>query len=211
MNLRTALRPALFGTALITASTALAQENSGVSLQQLQQEQAQQQQQGQPAVVATHRDWEVVCAEDPNGLQSCEMYQLLTDESNQPVAEVSIAALPFGAEFAAGATVTTPLETFLPFGMGFFIGDRPGEGEEIRVEGFRVCTVVGCIVRMGLSPDEVNEMKAGSSATVLIAPFVAIDQPIEITISLAGFTAAYDELQERMAASAARARELQGQ
>ena len=69
--------------------------------------------------------------------------------------------LPLGAEFAAGATVTTPLETFLPTGLGF----RIGTAENMRVEGFRVCTVVGCVVRMGLTAEEIDQMKAGSTAT----------------------------------------------
>jgi invasion protein IalB len=207
MSIRSALSPALFFAAMAATPAVVAQE-VGTAEPALQQP---LQQQGQPTVVATHRDWEVLCIDDENGIQNCEMYQLLTDGSDQPVAEISIAALPFGSDFAAGATVTTPLETFLPFGMGFFIGDPPGEGDEIRVEGFRVCTVVGCIVRMGLSPEEINQMKAGATATAVIAPFVAIDQPVEITISLAGFTAAYDELQTRLAEAAARARELQDQ
>lgn len=156
-----------------------------------------------PYVAQTHRDWQVICSPQGEGQpEVCEMYQLLVDSSASPIAEISIAALPLGAEFAAGATVTTPLETFLPTGLGF----RIGESETMRIEPFRVCTVVGCMVRMGLSQDEVTAMRAGTVATLTIAPFIAVDQPIDITVSLAGFTAAYEDIQTRFALAAAAAR-----
>tara|TARA_R110002073_G_scaffold87564_9_gene207883 strand:- start:1318 stop:1908 length:591 start_codon:yes stop_codon:yes gene_type:complete len=161
---------------------------------------------GTPFVDATFADWEILCTQiDEAGAIACEMYQLLNDGTGSPIAEISIAALPFGSEVAAGATVTAPLETFLPSGLGWRIGDA----EEMRIEQFRVCNVVGCFVRMGLTVEEVDAMKAGSNATVVIAPFVAIDQPIEINVSLSGFTAAYEDLQTRLAEAAIRMRENQ--
>lgn len=195
MTIRTALRSALISAALVASPLAAPAQDTAAGAAPAQPE--------GPVVAATHRDWEILCtAIDAEGTQACEMYQLLRDPNGSPIAEISIAALPLGSEFAAGATVTTPLETFLPTGLGF----RIGQAEEMRIEGFRVCTVVGCIVRMGLSADEVDQMKAGSSASIIIAPFVAVDQPIEIVISLAGFTAAYDDLQTRLAEAAAAAR-----
>ena len=196
MMFRSALVSGLVSAALLSAPMAFAQETAADPA-------ASAQQAAGPVLAATFRDWQIICSPEVEGqAQTCEMYQLLMDASDSPIAELSIAALPLGAEFAAGATVTTPLETFLPTGMGF----RIGQEENMRIEGFRVCTVVGCVVRMGLSPDEIDRMKAGTSATVTIAPFVAIDQPVDINISLAGFTAAYDDLQTRLAAAAAAAR-----
>lgn len=202
MTFRTALVPALLGATLLSAPV-LAQDTGGAAAPAAPAP-------GAPAagttVAATYRDWQIICAPASDSQpEQCEMYQLLHDAQNSPIAEISIAALPLGAEFAAGATVTTPLETFLPTGMGFWIGPMPADNQ-IRVEPFRVCTVVGCVVRMGLSSDEIDQMKAGSGATVMIAPFVAVNQPVQIGISLAGFTAAYDDLQTRLAAAAAAAR-----
>lgn len=149
----------------------------------------------EPFEAAVHNDWSIMCERtDAVEATNCEMYQLLRDASGSPIAEISVVALPFGAEFAAGATITTPLETFLPTGMGWHIGSA----EDMRVEPFRVCTVVGCIVRMGLNVEDIDAMKAGAQATITIAPFVQIEQPIEIAVSLSGFTAAYDDLQTRL-------------
>lgn len=205
MTLRSVLLPGLIGAALI-ALPALAQETAPAETAPAAEAPAAAASNG-PFLAETHRDWQIVCTPAPQGAPentapSCEMYQLLHDANNSPIAEISIAVLPLGAEFSAGATVTTPLETFLPTGMGF----RIGETEQMRIEPFRVCTVVGCVVRMGLSADEVDQLKSGSDATLTIAPFVAINQPVDITVSLAGFTAAYDDLQTRLSEAAAAAR-----
>lgn len=151
---------------------------------------------GEPTLVSEHRDWQILCTRfEVDGPEVCEMYQLLTETgSDQPVAEISIAALAASGDIVAGATITTPLETFLPTGMGFRIG---ADTEQMRVEEFRVCTVIGCIVRMGLSETEVTQMQRGAEAFVTIVPFVAVDQAVDIRVSLMGFTAALAELRER--------------
>jgi len=150
---------------------------------------------GEPYVAATHRDWQILCNRFGEEEQEfCEMYQLLETEDG-PIAEISIAALPEGSEFQAGATITTPLETFLPTGVLFRIN-----AGETRQQPFVVCTVVGCIVRMGLSEEDITAMQRGANAFVTISAIVAPNQPIEIPTSLLGFTAAMDDLRERMPA-----------
>jgi invasion protein IalB len=146
-------------------------------------------------VLATHGDWEVVCQRVAEGPEPCEMYQLLNDETGQPVAEVSIAALPASeAPAAAGATITTPLETLLPTGITFQIDQAAP-----RREGFRVCVIIGCIARIGFTAEEVAAMKSGRAMAVTIYAFAQPDQPVNLSMSLRGFTAAFDQLQARLA------------
>ncbi|HPD91159.1 MAG: invasion associated locus B family protein [Rhodobacter sp.] len=204
MTLRFALLPGLATAALLAASSAMAQDSGSAAPAQTPAPAQSQPAAPQPFVAATHGSWQIICPpEEANGpTGACEMYQLLNDAQGSPTAEISIAALPLGAEFSAGASVTTPLETFLPAGLAWYIGDRPAD-EQIRVEPFRVCSVVGCLVRMGLSADEVDAMKAGSNATLLMRPFVAVDQEVSLTVSLSGFTAAYEDLQTRLSNAAA--------
>lgn len=150
---------------------------------------------GEPEIVETHRDWQILCnrfGEADEEQELCEMYQLLETEDG-PIAEVSIAALPAGSQFPAGATITTPLETFLPSGLAFRI-----DAGQTRQEPFVVCMVIGCIARLGLSEEEVAAMRGGVNAFITIAPFGGADQPIEIPVSLMGFTAAFEDLQARM-------------
>jgi invasion protein IalB len=141
----------------------------------------------------THADWQILCSrfgdDEP---ELCEMYQLLETEDG-PIAEVSIRALPDEAGFPAGATITTPLETFLPTGVTFRIDDG-----NPRQEPFFVCTVIGCMARLGFSEDEVAAMQRGTNAFITITAIVAVEDPIEVPISLMGFTAALADLRERM-------------
>jgi invasion protein IalB len=156
---------------------------------------AQTQAAPEPYLAAEHRDWQVICTRIPGQEgEACEIYQLLRDGSGQPIAEISIAALAETGDIVAGATITTPLETFLPAGLGFRMS---ADATEIRIEAFRVCTVVGCVVRMGLSAAEIAAMEQGSDAYVTIVPFVAVDRPVDITVSLRGFTAAMRDLRDR--------------
>ncbi len=143
----------------------------------------------------THVDWQILCSRfGDDQPELCEMYQLLeTDEG--PIAEISIRALPAEAGFPAGATITTPLETFLPTGVTFRI-----DASQARQEPFFVCTVIGCMARLGFDEAEVAAMRRGTNAFITIASIVAIEDPIEIPISLMGFTAALEDLQERMEA-----------
>lgn len=148
---------------------------------------------GEPFLGGTYGDWQIVCTIFEEGGEAyCDMAQMLLDDTGNPTAEISITALPPGGEVVAAATITTPLETFLPFGLAFRIDDGLP-----RFEGFRVCTIMGCLVRMGLSADEVALMQRGTQAQIAIAPFVQIDQPVELPISLSGFTAALEDLRAR--------------
>lgn len=145
---------------------------------------------GETYLLAEHRDWQILCTQfEQDGPQICDMYQILLDPTGSPIAEISLAAFPPDNEIAAGATITTPLETFLPTGMAFRI-----DSGVPRFEGFRVCTQIGCVVRLALSPDEITMMRRGTAAFITIAPFMQIDQPVEIRVSLAGFSAAFDQL-----------------
>ncbi|KPQ07541.1 MAG: Invasion protein B, involved in pathogenesis [Rhodobacteraceae bacterium HLUCCA12] len=188
MTMRTALCTTTLAALLSLPHAALAQE--AVDAQPESETPA-----GEPYLAETYDDWEILCTQFEDADEEvCEMYQLLLDEEESPIAEISIAALPPDSEVAAGATITTPLETFLPAGVGWSIGDD----DNMRVEGFRMCAAIGCIARVGFNQDEIDEMKAGSHANITIAPFVAIDQPIDIRVSLIGFTAALEDLQSRL-------------
>lgn len=191
MTLRFSLCSTLLTVALALPHAALAQQGST--------EAAAPQAPGEPYLVATHRDWEVLCTRfEEGGEEVCEMYQLLADETDTPIAEISIAAFPAGSEVVAGATITTPLETFLPTGLGWRVGDAT---ENMRIEGFRMCAVIGCIARLGFEQAEVDALMRGTHAVITIAPFVAVDQPVDIRVSLLGFTAALNDLRERLPAA----------
>jgi invasion protein IalB len=137
-------------------------------------------------VRATYSDWDVRCA---RGTDNCFMYQLASDEQNNPVAEFSIIRIENETEAKAGVTVLTPLGTLLTNGLVIQIDDG-----EARRFPFSWCDQAGCFGRLALNQQSINAMKAGALGKITVFSIVAPDQPITLELSLAGFTVAYESL-----------------
>lgn len=140
-------------------------------------------------LMAEHQDWTLRCIRTDQLKDPCEMYKLLVDSDDNAVAELTLIPLTNG-NVAAGATLIAPLETDLTEGLGLQI-----DSGEMRGYPFSVCTQLGCISRLGFTETELAAMKRGSRATVQLLPFGGDPQePVRLTASLSGFTAAFDEL-----------------
>ena len=116
------------------------------------------------------------------------MYQLLNDDAGSPVVEFSLFRLPEGGRATAGATIVVPLETALQQQLTIQV-----DSSEARRYPFAFCNQIGCYARIGLTEQDVAAFRAGNAARVSIAPFVAQDQAVNVTLSLTGFTAAFDK------------------
>lgn len=134
-----------------------------------------------------HGDWTIRC--DTATPDACYMMQLGLDAANTPIVEVSLIRFPAGQDAAAGITIIAPLGTALP------------EGAIVQVDGgprvlvpFDFCTQAGCIANLALTEADIGAYKRGGVATVRVAAAQAPDNPFTVTLSLAGFTAAYDAL-----------------
>lgn len=134
----------------------------------------------------TFQDWEVRCAPDGD---DCFIYQLALDGDDNPVAEFSLVRLPEGSEAVAGATVVTPLGTLLPAGLVLQIDDG-----EARQYPFTFCSQVGCFAQLALTQTTVAAMQRGRVAQLTIASIAAPNDPVELELSLLGFTAAYNSI-----------------
>lgn len=144
---------------------------------------------GQYYVKATNDDWTTRCIKTEQGSDPCELYQLLRDGEGNSVAEMTVIPLTNG-EVAAGATVVAPLETDLIQGLGFGVGTAEPSGYP-----FNFCAPVGCVARLGFTEPEVSAMKRGSAATISLLPFGGDrENPVRLSVSLSGFTAAFDAL-----------------
>lgn len=144
---------------------------------------------GQYYAKSTDNDWTTRCLKAEQGKDPCELYQLLQDDEGNSVAEMTVIPLTNG-EVAAGATVVAPLETDLIQGLGFAVGTAEPNGYP-----FSFCAPVGCVSRLGFTEAEVTAMKRGSSATISLLPFGGDrENPVRLTVSLSGFTAAFDAL-----------------
>ena len=135
-------------------------------------------------------DWQVRCVKTESGQDPCQLYQLLSDGQGNSVAEFSIFNLPEGQQAMAGATVITPLETLLTAELRIQVDDG-----QVRRYPYSYCSQVGCFARVGFTAGEVDAFKAGNAGKVVIVPAAAPDQNVALTLSLTGFTAAWNALQ----------------
>ena len=158
---------------------------------------------GSNYTAASFDAWEQRCVRTENGVDPCQLYQLLKDESGNSVAEFTIFGLPEGGggPAVAGATFIAPLETLLTAGMQLQI-----DGGKPKAYPFSFCTQIGCISRLGFTAEELAEMKKGANATLTIVPFVAPDQTVKLTLSLKGFTAGLEAVNAANDAADAAAR-----
>lgn len=150
--------------------------------------------QPQAYVKETFQDWRMTCAQVEGGREACNMQQLMQDRNGNPVAQVTLAALGANAAPAVAAIeFAAPLETLLSSGLRLRIDD----GQQQRYP-FTFCTPQACVVRAALNAQQIAQYKAGAKADVAITPLAAPDQTVDLTLSLSGFTAAFDALQAQL-------------
>ncbi|MDB2369068.1 invasion associated locus B family protein [Octadecabacter sp.] len=142
---------------------------------------------GEQYLSEVFNDWAIRCLKTEDGSDPCQMYQLLSDGEGNDVAEVAIVTLPAGGQVAAGATIVVPLETLLTQQITLRV-----DGGQARRFPFDFCNVGGCVTRVGLSADDIALFRRGAEATLTLVPAAAPDQQVTVTMSLSGFTAAYD-------------------
>jgi invasion protein IalB len=154
---------------------------------------------GELAVGATYSDaefgdWELRCIKAAEGPDPCQLYQLLTDGNDNPVAEISLLNVKNGGEVAAAATIITPLETLLVRQVSISV-----DGGAVKKYPFTFCNTVGCFARIGLTNDDLASYRAGNAAKIQVVPAAAPDQTVDVSVSLTGFTAGFNTLSERNA------------
>ncbi|HEX9857111.1 MAG TPA: invasion associated locus B family protein [Paracoccaceae bacterium] len=142
---------------------------------------------GSVYVAATHGDWEQRCVKTEDGSDPCQLYQMLKDGQGNPVAEISMVALPAGQQASAGATIIAPLETLLTEHLHLQVDAGKG-----KVYPFTWCAREGCVARVGFTAAEIEAFRKGNKATLTIVPVVAPDQKVALNLSLKGFTAGFD-------------------
>lgn len=140
-------------------------------------------------VKETYGDWQLKCFRSEGQEDLCQMYQLLTEEAGNPVAEISIFKLPENGQAEAGATIVVPLGTLLTKELLLSV-----DGGKARSFSYSFCSVVGCFARIGLTSADLETFKRGANAILQIVPAQAPDQKVNINASLKGFTAAYENV-----------------
>ena len=187
MDIKNTLKLLVFVSGTYAASAVFAQSESEAETQADAEPVV-----GETFIAASFSDWDLRCERQQDGNDRCQMYQLLKDGSGNSVAEVNFFPLPVGGPAEAGAAIMTPLETLLTENLRVSV-----DGGEARVYPYSFCTVEGCVAQLGFTPEEVTGFKRGAKAQVTLVPARAPDVTVDLTMSLSGFTAAYDELRAR--------------
>lgn len=133
------------------------------------------------------QDWDLACLKTEAETDPCSLLQIMRDNSDNPVAEISLFRIANGGQAKAGATVIVPLETLLTAQLTIAVDG--GNGKRYN---FSFCSPIGCVAQIGLTESDINAFKRGNKATVTIVPAPAPDQKINLDLSLKGFTAGYD-------------------
>ena len=93
----------------------------------------------------------------------------------------------------AGANIIAPIGVLLQNGLLFGIDDA-----EPKQYPFIVCNNVGCLVRIGLTPLELQAMRKGETGKITVRLFQDSANPFAINVSLNGFSAAYSALTKKL-------------
>lgn len=141
-----------------------------------------------PVLRGTHGNWEIRCI----GQSDCVMTQMHQRGPNSADAVFTVIKPqgmtdPQGNRIEAFAEIVVPLGVYLPGGLGLKVDDQPA-----RAAPFERCISEGCVVRAPISSSMIEAMRRGSTATIVI--FSAPEQPVQIPISLSGFTAAFQAI-----------------
>ncbi len=117
----------------------------------------------------------------------CRLFNLLTDkDGNKHCASWICKALPKGGKAVAGVDMATPLGTLLTAQLVMKI-----DAAKAKRYPYTWCDNLGCYARFGMTAGEIDAMKKGVTTVVTIASVAAPEEPLELELSLSGFTAAW--------------------
>ncbi len=137
------------------------------------------------AAPATYGDWQLDCDQ----ASSCRLSQsILITDTQEPILVLRI--YHSGGDDLAIASL--PLGVFLPAGIGLMIDDQP---EQRFV--YETCNQSGCHVGIPLDAAMLTSLRAGQTA--LLRVFDGGQQPVDLPLSLQGFSQGYDALRGRAA------------
>jgi invasion protein IalB len=138
------------------------------------------------------RDWAVSCRTNPElNTRQCTMFQrLVVEETNQVALNLSIGTLRDDQnQPILVAIFTVPLGIWLPGGLELQVDAL----ESVRLPIER-CFPRGCQTGVAVSDELLAQFRAGNRARVTVKQ--AEDQDVDLAVSLAGFSAAFNALTE---------------
>tara|TARA_B100001769_G_scaffold82842_1_gene62977 strand:- start:39 stop:641 length:603 start_codon:yes stop_codon:yes gene_type:complete len=145
----------------------------------------------EPYIKERFENWSLKCIKTVNSIERCEANQIIFNQKQQPVAEISIIKLPKGQVAAAAATIIVPLETILSEGLVLAIQEL-----EPKKYQFKFCNSLGCYSQIGLTEDEVEALKRKEKASIFLKHISSGNQQIVLPMSLDGFTKTFSNVMQ---------------
>jgi invasion protein IalB len=140
-----------------------------------------------PEASKVFKDWRVQCQKSEEGKELCFVFQdVMLKEGNRHLLRLEMGYVPDKKDQLV-AIITVPLGIALPPGVLLKID----EGKELRLP-VEHCIPQGCRVLFPVDQDLLGALKAGNQAMVTVHNMG--HQPVQIPVSLSGFTAAFNSL-----------------
>lgn len=141
-----------------------------------------------------YKDWRLVCNKAETQCRIFQRLSLQKDEQLQTLLTASLGAVKDKKGIVlTDMRLTSPIGVVLPLGMVF----KVDEGEEVNVN-YHVCTPEGCLAEFVLSDDGLKQLKKGTTMSVAYQ-IAGLPKPVNVGLSLKGFTKAHKELIKRTA------------
>lgn len=142
---------------------------------------------GANALQETYQDWTVICGAGPSG-KTCLMSQVQLQQNGQRLLAIEIRR---GAGEKIEGLLALPFGLDLPSGAGVKI-DKDRDLGHLR---FSTCVPGGCLVRLELAEEDIAAMRKAASLSINAAAAETM-QPVSLSGSLKGYSAAFDRLAE---------------
>ena len=140
-----------------------------------------------------HGKWELRCIKDKVvEKEECRIFNLLADQDGNLIAQLDMQVLPKGGQAVAGVDIATPLGSLLTAQVVMTI-----DAGKAKRYPYTWCDQQGCYARFGMTKGEIDSMKRGAKANMTIFSVTAPDQPLNLELSLSGFTAVWNAVAQK--------------
>jgi invasion protein IalB len=121
--------------------------------------------------------------------EECRVFNFLVDQDGNTIAQLDMQFLSTGGKAVAGVDIATPLGSLLTAQVVLKI-----DAGKAKRYPYTWCDQQGCYARFGMTQEEIEAMKRGAKANVIISSVAAPDQPLSMDLSLSGFTAVWNAI-----------------
>lgn len=136
-------------------------------------------------IVEINCDWQVCCMMVSEGIELCQMYQLILDVNGNLVVEILVFLLFVGNEVVVGVIFVVLLGILLFEGVGIMVDDG-----SLCVYVFEYCNFDGCVVCMGFIQVELDQFKVGNVVKICLI-LVFLQELIILLMLLFGFIVSF--------------------